>query len=1136
MKFDFSKMFYEGLDFEDPNIASIIAEHYEYKRLETSTKETIPERGKPLLHQREIKQMFLFMDSLILIHSVGTGKTCAITQSLEQFKDAVTSAIADYITQYLVPETVPYKKFYILVKGPILEESFKQQIICKCTAKGVYDSEILNSQTARRKESSIQKALEEYYEFIGYTTLATEIKNILEPERKNLTDVQYKQIVEQGKQRLIEKYSNCIFVADEVHVLTSDKDSKENKGRYKYIHELLHLVKNIKIMLATASPMKNSSTEFADILNLILPSDNQVSRSLFRDAFPASNQFNAEDSEEEAEEKARHVRKYSEEEAKQLLLPYFRGKISFLRATDINVEIRDHNHFPELQNNDELQNNGKDLNIMPEDEYPFYVDPVTIVNPEHIKVYKEAKQLRFKKNSGVYNVERQLANAWLPSENNRTGKILSHDFFNKLFKETGMFYSFKKEGNEEFERKYLQRRDENSTSLPPFYNISPKTVECGEILLKVDKTKQFRKTVIYSNFRDMGVNIISVGLMYVYGYEPYNGEKFFDDKNIGTSYCNVATQKKLKKDVRKKKRFAILLPRKDNEEILNIYNSYENRYGDYIQVLLIPQLGREGINTNEVHTFINVDAHWNPTNYGQALGRVMRADAFIWSLQELRNQMLQRGENPENARIIVDVFNLAIFLNDEDRDPEDDTNDIDVLLYVTSIEKDKEIQKVLRFCKETAVDCFIHYHRNYRENDVDKSPICNYETCKYECAVEKQPTDKIIYDMYDILYSKPEVDDAKIFLQKLFETHFSISYQNLIQLMPEYRHIVIILALNELISERYSLVDKFGNSVYLREDNGTFFIQQEYPTEHFTAPYAMSEYVHNTPVVLPHSLTDVLMQSAVRNTKKLMKNEKITPDEIDDMDLLEKVTLIEEIIIHNSPQINLDKYTGVGNEFFNHYTNRIYSFKEPETLLNEQASGTAIWDKRGRKPENIDNVKFHPLKTEEFEKYSNYIQYEQKEQSETIWVHALLSFEQTAEFERYLKGEAVIRVFKPSEGEWRDSNPYETVVYNGIIQVFIKELLDKLNKAKFYAYITTSGKGEQMKIIDVENKPKERKKDKDREKVDLRTRTKGVLVEDFISIPKDLKRFNDTFKSQAKTVNDIEKILSQHDLIVYLSL
>src|SRR5690606_5881305 len=178
------------------------------------------------------------------------------------------------------------------------------------------------------------------------------------------------------------------------------------------------------------------------------------------------------------------------------------------------------------------------------------------------------------------------------------------------------------------------------------------------------------------NFRDMGVNAISICLMYVYGYESYNGEKYFDEKNIGSSYCTTAVERKLKKDITKKKRFAILFPRKDNEEVLNVFNSYENRYGDYVEVLLVPQLGREGINTNEVQTFINVDGHWDMTNYLQSKGRVFRADAFLWSLQELRESYLEQGLNPDSARITVDVFNLAIFLSDEDRDPDDDSNDI----------------------------------------------------------------------------------------------------------------------------------------------------------------------------------------------------------------------------------------------------------------------------------------------------------------------------------------------------------------------------------------------------------------------------------------------------------------------------
>lgn len=1156
MKFDFSKMFYEGLNFDDPNIASIIAEHYEYKRLETGLKESIPLRGKPLLHQREISQLFLLMQNIILIHAVGTGKSCAITQSLEQFKEAVTSSVADYITQYLMPEKVPYKKFYILVKGPILEKSFKQQIICKCTAKGEYETEeLLNAKTAKRKGMTLKKNLDEYYTVVGYTTLAAEVKEALEPKRKNFTDAEYKQVVKEGKRRLKAKYSNCIFVADEVHILTSDKDRKENKGRYKFIHKLFHLAKNIKIMLATASPMKNSSTEFADILNLILPLDGQVSRGLFRDAFPVDPQiFNAEESEEEVQEKVNHIHKYSVEEAKALLLPYFRGKISFLRSTDINVDIRETDHFPELADEDSGSVSGltgTEINIMAEGENPFYVTPVTLTNPLHIELYKQAKRNRFKKNSGVYNTERQIANAYLPPIDNKSGKLFSHDSFKKLFKETGMFYTFKKEGNEKFMRQYMVPKAENPTQLPPFYNISPKAVECAEILEKIDKTKKFKKTVIYSNFRDMGVNIISICLQYIYGYEPYNGEKVFDEKNIGSSYCTTAVDRKMRKDVRKRKRFAMLLPRgPSNEEILNIYNSYENRYGDYIQVLFVPQLGREGINTNEVHTFINVDGHWNPTNYGQALGRVVRADAFLWSIQEMREAMAQEGQNPNNARIILDVFNLAVFLADEDRDEDDELNDIDVLLYTTSIEKDKEIQKVMRFIKETAIDCFIHYERNYREGDKDGSPICNYETCKYECAVEKQPTDKIVYDMYDILYSQPEVRDAKIIIQKIFETRSSITYKNLLLLIPEFRQIVIIKAIHELVKERFPLVDKFGDSVYLREDNGTFFVQREYPSDDFTAPFAMSEYVDNTPVTQTKTMTEVLMALASKNTKKYIKSVQrsesagnvdrtVDSKSIDGFDLLQKVTFLEEILILslNQNNKNSDRKNNHPFSFFQKYKNRFYSFREPSFLLTQQAAKTAVWTQRGRKPENIDVVKIHPLKEADFPTYDNYLKYEQKPNDEMVYLHTLLSFDTTAEFEHFLKGEAIIRVYKPSEGIWRDSNPYETVVYNKLIQVLIKDYIDKLERGKFYGYMTLSNKGEVLKIIDVENKPAIRAKEKDQEKMDLRTRTKGIECEKFIEEPDNVKRFRASFDKGNGKINNCEEIqntLAQNDALIYL--
>lgn len=1121
MNYDFSKLFYKGLDFNDPNIASIIADHYEYRRLETGTSEQIPKRGDPFNAQRVIQQIFLFLDKILVIHETGTGKSCTISFSLEQFKDALTSAVADFIIQYLMPQKVPYKKFYILVTGPILVESMEQQIICKCTAKGVYDTKALRDvSSVHMKTKILNKQFREFFEIVGYDTFTTKIKNMLEPERgENWTDKHYQDVVKESKERLTEMYSNVIFVADEIHTLTTEA---ENKGKYNYVKQLFHMIKNSKIMLSTATPMKNRSIEIADIMNLILPSDDQIPLPLLRDAFPPLNLEIDENEEKEKEEKKKHKRKYTEEEAKKLLLPYFRGKISYLRAMDINVDIE--------------QFHGEEINIMEEGEFPFYVTPVIFKGKEQIEAYKKAKRKRSSKNQDVYSSERQLANVWLPTKNDKSEKLVSQERFNKLFKKRNNYvYEFKKEGNEDFEKEYLERKIPNSEEVPPFYYISPKAVECAEIL-----SRNKGKALIFSNFRKMGVGILSICLRYIYGYEAYEGVEFFEKKEKIKSVCPTTetTERILKPGINKRKRFAILSPdNMKNIDTLDIFNSYENRYGEYIKVILVPQFGKQGINTNEVFTFINFDGHWNYTNYYQALSRVIRSDAFIWSLKEKKEQLLREDRRPEDARLTVNVYNLAGVLPDEERDEDDQENDIDISLYLTSKTKDKDIQRIMRFIKETAIDCYIHIKRNLRENDKDYSPECNYDVCKYECAVERPPDGKIKYDMYDILYSQPEVKDAKYLIQRFFEKRPSASFQTLKEELPQFREIIIIKALYEMVKNRMPLIDKFGDYVYLREDNGSFFVQREYPTDTRIAPYAMSEYVYNTPIVAEKNLVDVLIETAEEFTKKDIRKNRVN---IEAMDLVQRIMYLEEIIRETIVgEKTLDNLKAT-NEYFSRYANRIYSFEEPEELLTEQASSTAVWRKRGRKPENLEEVKFKPLKPKNYPKYTLPSD-EEGRVNEKIWIHTLLTFESTAEYERFQKGEGIYRVMKESEGYvWRDANPYETIVYNGIIQVKISEMIENLDKEKFYGYVLEDG----LKIIDIENKPKEKLKQKKKGKyvkeeetgADLRTRTKGIECSKFIEVRDNIKRFEAAFSVKVKTCEDIENELRKRDLLIYLKL
>ena len=54
---------------------------------------------------------------------------------------------------------------------------------------------------------------------------------------------------------------------------------------YENISEFLHIVKNRKILLMSGTPMKDQPNEIADIMNLILPKEEQFDRTTFEENY-----------------------------------------------------------------------------------------------------------------------------------------------------------------------------------------------------------------------------------------------------------------------------------------------------------------------------------------------------------------------------------------------------------------------------------------------------------------------------------------------------------------------------------------------------------------------------------------------------------------------------------------------------------------------------------------------------------------------------------------------------------------------------------------------------------------------------------------------------------------------------------
>lgn len=244
---------YSG-DFND-----VIVTKKEFETLKLSETEKPVKKGEQYMHQKIVSR---FMSSvtpyneLLLFHEMGTGKTCTAIGAIEQLRFEKKSSI---------------KGAMVFVKGTNLIKNFIQELFFTCT-DGRYIPDNWDRLSDLQRIHRLRKNYSQFYQFHTFETFARELSRMTDAE-------------------ITSSFSNRIMVIDEVHnmrekdePLGDDPDTDDVKkllkkipptNVYKQFHRLLHTVKECKVLLMTGTAMKDDVIEFASVMNLILPMDQQ---------------------------------------------------------------------------------------------------------------------------------------------------------------------------------------------------------------------------------------------------------------------------------------------------------------------------------------------------------------------------------------------------------------------------------------------------------------------------------------------------------------------------------------------------------------------------------------------------------------------------------------------------------------------------------------------------------------------------------------------------------------------------------------------------------------------------------------------------------------------------------------------
>lgn len=236
-----------------PDFYTSVYNKKEFNDQELEKNEELPDKKGVLMKNQVFISRFLSSktpyDQILLFHEMGSGKTCTVIGAIEQIR-----------------KEGGFKGAYIFGKGKLILNNFIRELRDKCTA-GLYLPDTDKSYTKLEYLNATKKLYDTFYSIsynkhhTTYETFARQIENTSD------TDIRA-------------KFSNRILVLDEVHNFSEQKEEGGNKNVkldiYKVFHRFLHTVENCKIILMTGTPMKDSPSEIAKIMNLILPLDNQI--------------------------------------------------------------------------------------------------------------------------------------------------------------------------------------------------------------------------------------------------------------------------------------------------------------------------------------------------------------------------------------------------------------------------------------------------------------------------------------------------------------------------------------------------------------------------------------------------------------------------------------------------------------------------------------------------------------------------------------------------------------------------------------------------------------------------------------------------------------------------------------------
>ena len=800
---------------------------------------------------------------LLCFWGTGVGKTCSAIAIAEKFKPIVQK----YGT-----------KIHVLLSGPLQKDNWRDELL-KCTGETYMkqeDETIYMNEADKQKAKKIAlNAAMQYYRFMSYSSfykkvLGEKIKtgNVEEKEPGKSRKAKYRKTDEGDFERdiaidRIYNLNNTLIIIDEAHNLTGN-----DRGA-----ALLKIIKNsynLKVVLLTATPMKNLADDVVELINFLRPPN----QPMIRDKIFSSH-------------------KNHEMSIKEGGIEYFKkmtsGYVSYLRGADPLTFAK-----------------RIDKGIIPPGLLFTKVTRCTML-PFQRKVYDETVKIADdsldRRSEAVANFafpglddKKQLV-GYYGNEGINTLKNQLKSSLETINKRVALDILEDKSLENDTDLVYISDKGSISGKILKFENLKHFSVKFYKALKKINRliwSKKGAKTAfVYSNLVRSGIEIFQEILL-MNGYLEYdeNPKNYKIKANTKCYFCGKpysehkdSQSKQARQDIKisessseyekpkeptkipehefnpstfvvvtggTSEEGAEIIPEEKQYILRNVFSNLENIHGKNIKLVLGSKVMNEGISLKFVSEVHILDVYFNLGKVDQVIGRAIR---------HCSHYQLMSEENPFPE---VNVYKYAVTLDEKENKLSTEED-----LYKKAEFKYLLIKKVERAMKEIAIDCPLNRTGNIfpeelelfdkcisptldkKNNKIMCPALCDFTGCNYKCddkslnnkyfndktnRYNPLKKDEIDYSTFTKTLAKNEIDGTKEKIKEMYKLKYLYTLKDIVNYVKNlyegekkelFDDFFVFEALNELTPISENDFNNFKDTIYDKYNRPGYLIYRD---------------------------------------------------------------------------------------------------------------------------------------------------------------------------------------------------------------------------------------------------------------------------------------------------------------------